>query len=104
VESDAQRLARDYLEHDAQVQANLGRLHDSYTFTKGDLVIFAFRLLYAGYLYCLVDSTDGPYAPELDDNIEGAVGMAWAIREVAGLQTTEDGVVVLDYGDEEEDA
>jgi hypothetical protein len=101
MEPEADRLARDYLANDAEVQANLARMRDSYTFTTGDLVLFAFRLLYGGYLYCLLDSTDGPYAPDLDDDIEGASGMAWAIREVANLQTTEEGMVVM--LDEEEE-
>jgi hypothetical protein len=102
MQPDADRLVRDYLANDAEVQANLARLRDAYTFTTGDLVLFAFCLLCGGYLYCLLDSTDGPYASHLDDDIEGASGMAWAIQEVAHLQTTETGLVVMDDEEEED--
>ena len=84
------------LDADPATQEARTRLQPRYIFDDATLVCFAQRLLIAGYMAGCIEDIRPDMATMLDDDITGAMGLAWAMHKVADLTTTADGSVVLD--------
>ena len=92
-----------YLDADPATQEARTRLQPRYTFDDVTLVCFVQRLLIEGYMAGCLEDIRPDMTTMLDDDIAGAMGVAWAMHKVADLTTTADGCVVLpeeDPGDE----
>lgn len=106
MDAPAERSIMEWLEADPEVQAHLAQLREHYTFPAMDLIEFAMRLLHLGQLYGVLDSMDHPdivFASHLDDDIEGAMGFAWALEEVVWLPVDATGTVSVPDDPPEDD-
>lgn len=95
------RSVDEWLADDPEVQANLSGLRDQYTFTAEDLITFVQAMLFSGYLYGALEEIEP--VPHLDNDMQGAVGIAWAIKEIADLEVDETGLVLLPEATDPED-
>ena len=91
------RTMEEYLDADPATQAARARLEPRYIFDDATLVCFVRHLLIAGAIAASIELEDEHLdRSRLDNDITGAMGVAWAIQAVADLTTTAEGCVVFE--------